>query len=103
VLTVAGAGALKAPEARKIEAPGMIGVEVLDRAVLFSARGNLLTQTRFELRNGGAAKCLVCDVQPGDWVVSDGPKRASKTYTATPEGKCLYFEGAPGRYELRRL
>lgn len=103
VMTVAGAGALKAPEARKIEAQGMIGVEVLDRAVLFSDRGDLLTQTRFELRNGGAAKYLVCDVQPGDWVVSGGPKRASKTYTATPEGKCLYFEGAPGRYELRRL
>jgi hypothetical protein len=69
---------------------------VLDRAVLFSTSGDLLTATTFKA--DGAAKYLVCDLQPGRWSVR-GPSRADAT--VAPEGKCLYLTVRPGAYELK--
>lgn len=90
------------PGAEKIVSADLIGAKILDRIVTFSKNGNLLSQADFELKGDGHYKVLVCDVEPGLWLVKNNGKELF-TVNASTEGKTLYFESKPGKLEFQKI
>jgi len=101
VLTVMDAGTSKSPTASMISSEELVGATILDRAVLFGRSGELLGSASFDINGDGKLKVLVCDLKPGDWAIRRNGELMSEKISATVDGKCLYFEGEPGSYELR--
>jgi hypothetical protein len=103
VLTVMDAGTSEGPMVGMVSSEELTGATVLDRAILFGKSGNLLDYANFDISGNGKLKILVCDLKPGKWTVRRNGESASEKISATPDGKCLYFEGEPGNYELRLI
>lgn len=101
VLTVMDAGTSKSPTASMISSEELVGATILDRAVLFGRSGELLSSASFDISGDGKLKVLVCDLKPGDWEIRRSGELMSEKISATADGKCVYFEGEPGSYELR--
>ena len=103
ILTVMDADTPEGPATGMISGEELTGVIVLDHAVLFGRSGNLLDGVSFSISGDGKLKILVCDLKPGDWAVRRNGELVNQKIPATADGKCVYFEGDPGSYELRLL
>lgn len=91
-----------APDAEKIVSGDLIGAKFLDRIVTFSKSGQLLTSGNFDIEGEQLMKVLLCDVEPGQWMIKHNGKLLS-TLEANKEGKTLYFEAKPGHLEFQHL
>jgi heparin/heparan-sulfate lyase len=97
VLSVMDDTAPKGPAVRQIASGNLIGVQVLDSAVLFSRNGELQTNADFRFEN--PTRVLLCDLAPGSRsVTKDGTHFA--TAQATNDGRCVFFEAGSGTYHL---
>ncbi len=101
-LTVMDSTTTEAPPVGKVEGQGMVGARVLDRVALFSRSGSLQSRVGFRIDGSGKLRFLVCDLQPGSWIVTRNGARIAGAFTATADAKCLYFEGEAGDYTLAR-
>lgn len=90
------------PGAEKIVSENLVGAKILDRVVTFSKNGNLLTHADLTIEGEENFKVLLCDLEPGQWLVKRNGKDIF-TLTAGTEGKTLYFESEPGHLELTKL
>lgn len=105
VMTVMDAAVPAGPKVERFGNNKVIGVTVLDRAVLFNAADELQKEIAFPLPAGGKAnmKILVCDLAPGYWrVTCDGRERYARL-PVSEAAASLYFEGPAGRYEIKRI
>jgi hypothetical protein len=102
VLTVMDASTTEGPTVRKLEGTGLVGVQVLNRAVLFSREGKALEQASFTLAGPGDVKALVCDLKPGRWTVTRDGTAIVSNASVDPQGECLYFTANAGEYRLHR-
>jgi heparin/heparan-sulfate lyase len=101
VMTVMDASVPNGPEVLMLDGDDLIGARLLDRVVLFSKSGELLTRAAFSLAGPSPTKVLVCDLRPGRWsVTKDGAPL--RTLQADGAGRCLYFQAGAGRYALER-
>jgi hypothetical protein len=103
ILTVMDAETPEGPATAMISSAELAGVIVLDRAVLFGRSGELLNSASFNIGGDGKLKILVCDLKPGDWAIRRDGGLVNEKISAAVDGKCVYFEGEPGSYELRLL
>ena len=103
VLTVMDKETAQGPAIRTITSDQLIGATVLDRVVLFGRSGALLDRASFEADGERPIKFLVCDLQPGYWSIRKNGQLLTERLPASPDGKCLYFEGTSGSYELRLI
>lgn len=101
VLTVMDAGTPEGPVVSTISSEELIGATVLDRAVLFSKQGGLLDRANFHVSGNGKLRILVCDLKSGDWEVRRNKQLVRENISADGDGKCIYFEGESGDYELK--
>ena len=98
VLTTMDVGT-PAPTVKKLESESLIGTYVAGHAVLFNKSDEVLDQASFELPGAGSHAVLVCGVKPGSWSIV-GSDRRIEISSVSEAGKCLYFRGRPGRYQL---
>jgi heparin/heparan-sulfate lyase len=101
VLTVMDEDTARGPAVRAISSDDLVGAAVLDRIALFGRSGELLDGARFTVEGDGRLKFLVCDLQPGRWSVARSGQPVGEALPVSADGKCVYFEGASGSYELR--
>jgi heparin/heparan-sulfate lyase len=107
VLTVMDKETPQGPAVSMISSGQLVGAAFLDRAVLFGRSGELLDAAGFEYTASSveyvssSVKFLICDLRPGYWSVRRNGQIISERLPASADGKCLYFEGTPGSYELR--
>ena len=79
----------------KISAGNFVGVQVLDRTVLFSVNGERI-QEQFTLNLGRTATtCLITDIKEGNWNIS-GSDGTSIVVKSNPGEGCLVFEAKRG-------
>ncbi len=90
------------PDTEKIVNGDIVGAKFLDRVVTFSKDGSLLTSANLKLKGEGIFKILLCDIEPGKWLVKKDGKELY-TIEASSEGKTLYFDAAPGNLELLHI
>ncbi|TYP79322.1 heparin/heparin-sulfate lyase HepB [Paenibacillus methanolicus] len=84
-------------------ASGMVGVQLTNRAVLFSKSGKRLSGTVNVTTTGSMTNMeyVVADLQAGSWKIS---RNGVESYgTVSEEGGVLSFTGAPGTYTLTRM
>jgi heparin/heparan-sulfate lyase len=89
----------------RIDAEEMVGAVIADRVVLFSRDGKPLKGgVKFEIPSSSPekVKVLVTDLIPGTWQIWKDGKMFIPLLPAGSEDGALYFEAAPGSYELRR-
>lgn len=89
----------------RIDAEKMVGAAIADRVVLFSRDGQPLKGgVKFEIPASSPekVKVLVTDLIPGTWQIWKDGKMLIPLLPANSEDGALYFEAAPGSYELRR-
>jgi len=87
-------------EVVKIDQDNLIGAKILGYAVVFSKDGNLLDSAKLDLN--GNFRILVCDLKPGLWSIRYNDLELGK-FKASDDGKCIYFEGKEGKYDLKYL
>jgi heparin/heparan-sulfate lyase len=85
-----------------VQSDSLTGARKLDHVVLFSRSGNILKSGSFSLTGTDSCSILICDLEPGAWSVTKDAQDLT-TCNATTEGKCIYFQGAGGDYQLRFL
>ncbi|MFC3797980.1 heparin/heparin-sulfate lyase HepB [Cohnella sp. GCM10012308] len=81
---------------QKLDAPALVGVQLADKAVLFSKTGKRLSGSVAFAVYAGAndTQFIVTDLAPGKWKIKhDGETRFG---TVTKEGNVLSFNGAAG-------
>ncbi len=95
-------GGRKLKNAKRIDAPGLVGTAVADRAVTFSRDGALMEGANFSLPKGREIyKVLATDLKPGSYEVSTA---AGKQTLSASEDECaLWFECPPGTVNIKRL
>ncbi len=87
----------------KLESQDLVGVHLADRVVLFNSRGDRTSAPlTFSVGGGGLKKYLVTDLAEGTWQIRRDGKVTVAALTVSAEEGTAYFEGPPGRYELRR-
>ncbi|SFB62355.1 Heparinase II/III-like protein [Cohnella sp. OV330] len=85
------------------DAAAMVGAQLADRAVLFSASGKRLSGIVTLTTTGSQANVqyVVTDLQAGTWKITGN---GVETYGyVSEEGGALYFTGAPGTHTLTRM
>ena len=83
----------------------MVCAVIADRLVLFSRDAKPLKGgVKFEIPASSPekVKVLVTDLIPGTWQIWKDGKMLIPLLPANSEDGALYFEAAPGSYELRR-
>ena len=87
----------------RLEAAGLVGVQVADRVVWFNRAGSRTDRpVAFSARGGGPLQFLVTDLAEGTWQVwRDGVIAIPAANVSAEEG-ALYFTGPAGSYTLRR-
>ena len=105
VLTPMDAGVAEGPPiaALATETEDVVGVAVLDRAVVFGLKPEPATQRSFTLGPGPTRRVLVCDLAPGQWRITRDGQPIGEQVTVTAPGKSLYVEGGVGHYQLVRV
>lgn len=99
VLTMMDDTVSEGPSVRQIRSENLIGVKLLDIAVLFGRDDELLERVEFVLDGTAVTKTFICDLSPGSWSITrDG--RQTAMIQATDEGRCAYLEASPGSYRL---
>ncbi|CAI6085533.1 carboxypeptidase regulatory-like domain-containing protein [Cohnella sp. JJ-181] len=87
----------------QLQAAAMVGAQVSDRALLFSASGKRLSGIVTLTTTGSLATLqhVVTDLKAGTWKIT---RNGVETYGfVSEEGGALYFTGAPGTYTLTRM
>jgi hypothetical protein len=89
--------------ARKIDGDKAVGVQVSDRVVFFSKDSETVrSQISFSIQDRGVFKVLVTDLAAGEWQVLKDDKVVVPSAMVIEGEGILYFEGAKGRYSVRR-
>jgi len=87
----------------KIESPGVVGVRVSDRVVLFNSGGGRTAEpVSFTVRGNGNLRFVIADRAEGTWQVSRDGRIVEPAVKVTADAGTLYFEGPPGSYNLHR-
>jgi heparin/heparan-sulfate lyase len=87
------------PSAARIDAGEHVGAQILNQVVLFGKDNDQLVSAQFEIGGSGQQNVLVCDLHPGTWNISRNGTSSGEAL-ATSDGRCIYFQGQPGSYEL---
>ncbi len=94
-------GGRKLKSAKRIDAPGLVGTAVADRAVTFSRDGALMEGASFSLPKGREIyKVLATDLKPGSYEVSTATGK--QTLSASEDECALWFECPPGEIKIKR-
>jgi len=89
--------------AHLVEGEAVVGIQVADRAVLFSRSGQRLDEpVSFDLSGEGALKVLVTDLAEGTWQIWRDGEIIAPAVEVSADGGVLYLEGPAGSYALRR-
>jgi len=99
VLTMMDDTVSKGPSVHQIKSESLIGVQVLNIAVLFGSADELLRRVEFVLDGTALTKMLICGLKSGLWSVTRNGEHVTMA-RATDEGKCIYLEAMPGSYCL---
>jgi len=99
VLTMMDDTVSKGPSVQRIKSESLIGVQMLNLAVLFGRTDELLQRAEFVLDGTALTKMLICSLRPGLWSVTRDGEQITMT-RATDEGRCIYLEAMPGSYCL---
>jgi hypothetical protein len=102
VLSVMDKTTPKGPEVQRIEKGDLVGAKALDVAILFSKSGQTLEIAEFDIAGEGMTKILVCDLKPGVWSIKRDDAEVGEA-RATEQGRCIYFKGLAGSYELKLI
>ena len=89
----------------RIDGEDVVGASIADRVVVFSRDGKTLDgKVVFEIPSScpASVKMLVTDLLPGTWQIRKDGKIVIPALPAGSEDGALYFEAAPGSYELYR-
>ena len=91
-------------QVNKISGDKVTGVRIADRIVLFSKNHQEINTTfTFSVKDKENYKILLADMEPGKWqILKDGIVIIS-AYTVNEEQCVLFFEGANGTYEVKKL
>jgi hypothetical protein len=105
VMTVMDASVPAGPKVERFGDGKVIGITVLDRAVVFSAAEELREEVTFALPAGVqvSTKVLVCDLAPGYWSVTCDGREHRARLPVSRAAASLYFEGPAGQYGLKRV
>jgi heparin/heparan-sulfate lyase len=102
VLTVSDASN-PAPVAVRIDGSNVVGVAILNQAVVFHRGIESATRISFALDGTGEGRVLVCNMAPGSWRVERDGREQSGRLSVSVESGCLSFPGGVGRYVLERV
>jgi len=86
----------------RLNSEKMVGALISNRAVFFSKDADLIAD-EFKIAvesDLSLINVLVTDLEPGQWYVYAGNQ--VRTFTASVDGKSIYFSAAPGSYTLTR-
>jgi hypothetical protein len=87
----------------KLTAKDLVGVRIADRVVWFQKESERVGRPlEFTVAGAGTIGYLVTDLAEGTWQVWRDGRIVTPAVTVSAEAGTLYFEGPPGRYELRR-
>ena len=89
--------------ARRIDAGEFVGARIANSIAFFHRDGTRADRAvSFVLDGASQVKVLVTDLAEGTWQVRLDGRIVQPAITVTAEAGVLFFEGPPGRYELRR-
>jgi heparin/heparan-sulfate lyase len=91
-----------APAAVRIDGSNVVGVALLNRAVLFARGAEPATRVSFAWDGVAEGRILVCNVAPGTWRVELDGREQSARLSVSAEAGSLYFHCSAGRYVLER-
>ena len=98
VMEVGGEGTVE-----RLSAADLTGVRVNDRVVWFRKDSERSEHpVAFDVTGSGTIQYLVTDLRPGTWQVWRDGRIVIPAVTVTSDAGTLWFQGPPGRYELRR-
>lgn len=100
VMTVMDAETPDAPAVDVVSSENLFGAAILNFVVLFGRHEEALNRASFDINADGVYKILVCDLKPGNWAIWRNGELFIENIEATEDGKCLYFGGKSGNYEL---
>jgi heparin/heparan-sulfate lyase len=99
-LTVMDVETEATPPVRRLEGSNVVGVAILDRAVLFNRGSEPARGLSFIWQGGDDSRILVCGLAGGGWrVTCDGRAQHELQLVPTSAGS-LYLRGGAGRYVL---
>lgn len=107
VMTVMNASTPSGPKVERFGNDKIVGVRLLDRAVIFSLEPAPQVQVSFDLpgdrESKTVQKILVCDLAPGPWRITCDGKEQRPNRPVSQSAASLYFAGPAGRYDLRHI
>ena len=102
-MLVTDSGSHELPAVERLAAGHLTGVRIGSRVVWFSSESERAGHPlAFQMDGAGAMQYLITDLAEGTWQVWRDGNVVIPAATVSAGAGTLYFEGPPGKYELRR-